>query len=102
MLACRGVAGGNAVTCDFGPWRGLARADWEQFSPEERERIGDRLSEESTVSKNGVREINDEKAGKDFLEGEIGLLCIMMTAPMGRSCFTEAAAWKSGQTALPA
>ena len=36
----------------------LDRADREQFSPKERERIGDCLSEESAAGKNGVREIN--------------------------------------------
>ena len=56
--ACGGVAGGNAVACDFGPWRGSTGADREQFSPKERKRIGDCLSEESAAGKNGVREIN--------------------------------------------
>jgi len=57
-LARGGVAGGDAVTRDFGPWRGPAGADWEQFSSEERERIGGRLSEESTAGENGVGEID--------------------------------------------
>lgn len=57
-LACRDVAGRNAVTRDFGSWRGSAGAYWEQFSSERRERIGGQISEESTASKNGVREIN--------------------------------------------
>lgn len=99
--ACGGVAGGNAVACDFGPWRGSAGADREQFSPKERKRIGDCLSEESAADKNGVREINaalilgcalggiyspdrrlgkvkDEKTGEDLLKDEIWLLRMKM------------------------
>ena len=105
-LACGGVAGGNAVTRDFGPWRSPSGADWEQFSPEERERIGDRLSEESTAGKNGVREIDaalilgcalsgiygpdgrlgeveDEKAGENLLEDEVRLLRMKMDEANG-------------------
>ena len=96
-LACGGVAGGNAVTCDFGPWRGSAAADWHQLSPEKRERTRNRLSEESTAGKNGVREINvalilgcalsgiyspdrrlseveDKKTAKSLLKDEVRLL----------------------------
>ena len=105
-LSCRGVAGGNAVPCDFGPWRSPSGADREQFSPEERERIGDWLSEESTAGKNGVREIDaafilgcalsgicgpdgglgeveDEKTGKDLLEDEVRLLRMEMDEANG-------------------
>lgn len=100
-LASRGVAGGNAVTRDFGPWGGSARADWKQFSPEEREWIVGWLSEERTAGKNSVREINaalilgcslggiyrpggrlgeveDKKTGEDLLEDEVGLLRMKM------------------------
>lgn len=106
VLASRGVAGGNAVTRDFGSWRGSAGADREQFSSEERERIGERLSEESTADKNGVREINaalifgctlsgiygpdgrlceveDEEAGEDFLKNEVRLLRVKMDEANG-------------------
>ena len=105
-LSCRGVAGGNAVSRDFGSWRSPSGSDREQFSPEERERIGDWLPEESTAGKNGVREINavfilgcalsgicgpdgglgeveDEKTGKDLLEDEIRLLCMEMDEANG-------------------
>lgn len=97
VLACAGVAGGNTVASDFWSGRGASRTDWELFSPEEWEWIGDWLSEESTASKNGVGkidaalilgcalsgiyspdgrlcEVEDEKAGEDFLEDEIRLL----------------------------
>ena len=56
-LASRDIAGGNAVTRDFGSLGGLARADWKQFSSEERERIVGWLSEERAAGKNSVREI---------------------------------------------
>ena len=105
-LACGGVAGGNAVTRDFGPWRSPSRADWGQFSPEERERIGGWLSEESTASKNGVREIDaalilgcalsgiygpdgrlgeveDEKAGENLPEDKVRLLRVKMDEANG-------------------
>ena len=111
-LSCRDVAGGNAITRDLGPWRGSTGADWEQFSPEERERIGDWLSEESTASKNGVREIDaafilgcalsgiygpdgrlgeveDEKAGENLLEDEIWLLRMKMDEANGVFQATE-------------
>ena len=104
--ACGGVTGGNAVARDFWPWRGSAWADREQFSPKERERIGDCLSEESAAGKNGVREINaalilgcalggiyssdgrlgkveDKKAGEDFLEDEVRLLRMKMNEANG-------------------
>ena len=104
--ACGGVAGGNAAACDFGPWRGSAGADREQFSLKERERIGDCLSEESAAGKNGVREINaalilgfalsgiyspdrrlgkveDEKTGEDLLKDEIRLLGMKMDEANG-------------------
>ena len=90
----------------MGPWRGSAGTDGEQFSPEERERIGDWLSEESTADKNGVREINaalilgcalsgiygpdgrlgeieDEKAGENFLKDEVRLLRMKMDEANG-------------------
>ena len=99
--ACGGVAGGNAVARDFWPWRGSAWADREQFSPKERKRIGDCLSEESAAGKNGVREINaalilgcalggiyspdrrlgkveDEKTGEDLLKNKVRLLRMKM------------------------
>ena len=99
--ACGGVAGGNAGARDFWPWRGSTWADRKQFSPKKRERIGDRLSEESTAGKNGIREINttlilrcalsgiyspdrrlceveDKKASEDFLEDEVRLLRMKM------------------------
>lgn len=104
--ACGGVAGGNAVARDFWPWRGSPWADRKQFSPKERERIGDRLSEESAAGKNGVREINttlilrcalsgiyspdrrlceveDKKASEDFLEDEVRLLRMKMDEANG-------------------
>ena len=100
-LASRDIAGGNAVTRDFGSLGGLARADWKQFSSEERERIVGWLSEERAAGKNSVREINvalilgcslggiyrpdgrlgeveDKKTGEDLLEDEVGLLRMKM------------------------
>lgn len=88
---------GNTVASDFWSGRGASRTDWELFSPEKWEWIGDWLSEESTASKNGVGkidaalilgcalsniygpderlgEVEDEKTGKDFLEDEVRLL----------------------------
>ena len=84
----------------------LDRADREQFSPKERERIGDCLSEESAAGKNGVREINaalilgcalggiyspdrrlgkveDEKTGENLLKDEVRLLGMKMDEANG-------------------
>ena len=106
VLACGGVTGGNTVTRDFGSWRSSSGTDWEQFSPEERERIGGQLSEESTAGKNGVGEINavlilgytlsgiyspdgrlseveDEEAGEYLLEDEVRLLRMKMDEANG-------------------
>ena len=103
---CGGAAGGNAVARDFWPWRGSAWADREQFSPKERKRIGDCLSEESAAGKNGVREINaalilgcvfsgiyspdrclgkvkDEKTGENLLKDEVRLLGMKMDEANG-------------------
>ena len=104
VLACGGVTGGNTVTRDFGSWRSSSGTDWEQFSPEERERIGGQLSEESTAGKNGVREINvalilgcalsgiyspdrrlseveDKKTAKSLLKDEVRLLWMKRDSP---------------------
>ena len=84
----------------------LDRADREQFSPKERERIGDCLSEESAAGKNGVREIyaalmlgcalsgiyspdrrlgkvKDEKTGENLLKDEVRLLGMKMDEANG-------------------
>ena len=104
--ACGGAAGGNAAARDFGPWRSSTGADREQFSPKERERIGDCLSEESAAGKNGVREIyaalmlgcalsgiyspdrrlgkvKDEKTGENLLKDEVRLLGMKMDEANG-------------------
>ena len=55
---CGGVAGGKEVSRDFWPWRGSARAEREQLSPEQRERVSTGISEESAAGKDGVGEID--------------------------------------------
>ena len=86
---------------DFGSWEGSARAEGEQFSLKERERVGGRLAQESAAGEDGVGEIDmafvlgstrggvhspggslgeivNEETGKNLLKDKFRLLCMDM------------------------
>ena len=100
------VAGGNAISCDFWSWRGAARAEWQQFSPEKRKRVSGGAAQEGAAGKDSVGEVDmalvfgwalrcvhcpggglgkieDEETGEDLLEDEVRLLCVKMDETHG-------------------